>query len=878
MPSPVGKTLNRSYGIALAFVLVSTNVLAQQPRIDSVSPSQGPIAGGTVVTVNGSRLAGATIKLDRDGIAPLAQSDTQLTLVMPKHENGYVQIVAANSSGVAIAEYLYIPPRLADLPPGSITTIAGVGKYTREFGPANQTPLDDPVGVAFDKSGNLFIGEAGGNRILRVDVAGTIERYAGTGTSDQFHPGDGGPALDAEILFPKGIAVDSGGNLFIGDQGESHRVRRVDAATHIITTVAGDGTPGFSGDGGPAAQARVNHPTYVAVAPNGELSFIDFGNMRVRRISPSGIITTVAGIGQRGFSGDGGPAASAAFSLNDTDLGSLAVDAQGNLFLADFDNHRIRKIDRQTGIITTVLGPDDPFGHVMNDLNCVAIGADGSIYLSLAGIIERVEPNGHATRWGVASELRFAPDGTAASTAALGSVFGLTLDANENIVFADQGDGRVRRINVATGKLETLAGIGPRIPFETGPAVAATLVQADALAFLPNGDLLVDDALHYRIRRITPAGMISNFAGADGVWGKVEEVPALQATVGYGSMVVDRFGNVFIVGPNNMVRRIDSSGIIHRVAGSTGGLSGDGGPARNAQFQQPWDLSVDDDGNIFVADTNNNRIRRIDAGTNIITTVAGTGPSNGVEGYGRGKYCGDGGPAVQACLNSPFGVQVGPNGYIYISDGGNARIRRIDPAGIISTFIEGGPGFRMIFDGAGFLYGGSVGRVLRVSGDGTRFETLAGTGELIHSGDGGPATQARILGATDTAIDADGNLFFTEDNRVRAIRYGAVLASPNATIQATAAGSFIRATVLDAAGHPAPSVRVDFASPSSGASCTLSSPFAITDANGIAVVTCTSNCIAGTYSVIARPVNGSAVASVAFTNGSGPCRRRAAQH
>jgi sugar lactone lactonase YvrE len=205
--------------------------------------------------------------------------------------------------------------------------------------------------VAVDAAGNLLIADSGNQRIRRVDgTTGIITTVAGNGTYG--FSGDGGAATSASLAYPYGVAVDAAGNLLIADYG-NQRIRQVDGTTRIITTVAGKGTYGFSGDGGPATDASLNNPLGVAVDGAGNLLIADTYNQRIRRVDgTTGIITTVAGNGMAGFSGDGGPATDA--SLNNPS--GVAVDGAGNLLIAVYGNQRIRRVDGTTGIITTVAG------------------------------------------------------------------------------------------------------------------------------------------------------------------------------------------------------------------------------------------------------------------------------------------------------------------------------------------------------------------------------------------------------------------------------------------------------------------------------------------------------------------------------------------
>jgi TonB family protein len=238
-------------------------------------------------------------------------------------------------------------------PTGEVSTATGDGTagFSGDGGLATAAQLKNPLGVAMDASGNLFIADTGNSRIRKVTPAGVIETVAGNG--DAGFSGDGGPATLARLSGPASVVVDTADNLFIAESG-SNRVRKV-GKDGTISTVAGDGVPASSGDGGPAASAQLSFPLGLAVDGKGNLYIADSGNNLVRRITTDGIMTTVAGTPAaetiRGFSGDGGPATSAQLNLPF----GVALDAAGNLYIADFGNARVRMVT-PAGVITTVAG------------------------------------------------------------------------------------------------------------------------------------------------------------------------------------------------------------------------------------------------------------------------------------------------------------------------------------------------------------------------------------------------------------------------------------------------------------------------------------------------------------------------------------------
>ena len=350
---------------------------------------------------------------------------------------------------------------------GTITTIAGTGerRFGGDGGPAIQAQLDAPSGVVVDGAGNLYIADLANHRIRKVDSTGTITTIAGTG--ERGFGGDGGPATQARLNYPYGVAVDGAGNLYIADLA-NHRIRKVDS-TGTITTFAGTGERGFGGDGGPASQAQINFPTGVAVDEAGNLYIADWSNARIRKVDGTGTITTIAGTGELGFGGDGGPAIQARLSLPY----SVAVDGAGNLYIADQYNNRIRRVD-STGTLTTIAGT---------------------------------------------GERRFGGDGGPAIQAQLGDPTGVAVDGAGNLYIADQYNNRIRRVD-STGTITTIAGTGER--GFSGPATQAQLDDPTGVAVDGAGNLYIADASNHRIRLLTPTATgssldFAHFANGTGI-------------------------------------------------------------------------------------------------------------------------------------------------------------------------------------------------------------------------------------------------------------------------------------------------------------------------------------------------------------------------
>lgn len=340
----------------------------------------------------------------------------------------------------------------------------------------------------------------------------------------------------------------------------------------LISTVAGTGRVGYDGDHGPAKRARLNMPFDVALGPDGNLFIADTFNHCIRRVEQkTGIITTVAGNGAAGYSGDGGPAVNAQL---DEPYG-IVLRSDGTLFIADRLNRRVRRVDRLTGLIYTIVG------------------------------------NGTKSSDG---------DGGAAITAGLVEPNGLALDPTERLLYiADVGANRVRRLDLATGRISMFAGTGrAKHDGDGGPAATASIWGARAVDVGPDGLVYILEREGNSLRVVHPlTRLITTIAGT-----------------------------------------------------GAKGYSGDGGPARLATFDGPKELAIDRRGNIWIVDTENHAIRFIDARTNVIRTVAGQGRPGGE---------GDGGPATRASLNRPHGVAVGPDGTFWIGDSHNHRVRKVGP-------------------------------------------------------------------------------------------------------------------------------------------------------------------------------------------------------
>ena len=538
--------------------------------------------------------------------------------------------------------------------------------------------------MATDGAGNLYIADEYNNRIRKVDSSGVITTFAGTG--ERGFGGDGGPAVQARLHYPADMATDGAGNLYIADN-DNHRIRKVDSSG-VITTFAGTGERGFGGDGGPATQARLYHPNGVATDGAGNLYITDYYNNRIRKVDSSGVISTVAGTGAQGFGGDGGPAVQARLHIPR----DVALDATGNFYIADEYNYRIRKVD-SSGVITTVAGTGaQGFGgdggpavqarlHIPRD---VALDATGNFYIAdeYNYRIRKVDSSGVITTFAGSAERG---DGGPATAALLAAPTGVAADRAGNLYIADKDNHRIRKVD-SSRVITTIVGSGERgFGGDGGPATAARLNTPHGVATDGAGNLYITDHYNDRIRKVDSSGIITTVAGAGERGFGGDNGPATAALLNAPTGVaLDDAGNLYIADKDNhQIRKVDSSGVISTLAGSgESGFDGDGGPATHAQLFRPAAVATDDAGNLYIADKNNNRIRKVDS-SGIITTVAGTGES----GFG-----GDGGSATAARLNLPHDVAVDSTGNLYIADQHKHRIRKVDSSGVITTIAGSGEG------------------------------------------------------------------------------------------------------------------------------------------------------------------------------------------
>ena len=759
-PTPGFRVPLGNSGESVALVVGSEGVLtlrgqplAAGTRVTSQNGNSYSLDAGTDGAVDAEYLPETQRVLVRGaGIVLARQEDGSWRIGDTPAENGHRHAVGGREYVLelqdgqwGLAEYV-------------IETVAGNTSVTDGVA-ATEVTLEGVWSVAVDAVGTVYLVESSRRRIRRVDLSGVITTFAGTG--DWGFSGDGGPAVEAMLGWPSAVAVDRNGTVYVADRS-NNSIRKIDPSG-VITTIAGTGDWGFSGDGGPAVEAQLRSPDGVAVGRAGSVYVA--GRRRIRRVDAAGEISTFAGTGESGDSGDGGPATEAGLSWSL----DVAADAGGNVYIADGDNHRIRTVD-PNGTITTLAGTGeagyDGDGGPATEAQLeyprgVAVDANGSVYVGDTSNrrIRKIDASGVITTFAGTGDWGSSGDGGRATEADLGRVEGVAVDPQGNL-YVPTGT-RIRKIDRG-GTISTLAGTG-NWPWahDGGIALDTPLDSPSGVAVTASGDLLFADGS--RVWRLDASGVMTPFAGTGHCCYTGEEGPATTIEIPtLHGIVADAAGNVYVAAQwNHWILRISPEGVISRLAG-TGeqGFSGDGGPATRAEISRPCRITSDPVGNVYFAESQQYRIRKIDV-AGMISTIAGTGE--------RGN-AGDGGPARSAQLTDPCqGIAADGAGNVYVLDG--TRIRKIDTSGVVDEHADTNWWLGQIsVDSSNRLYFGAGNQIRRINADGTQ-PIIAGTGEQEYSGDGGPARNAG-LSVSGIAADRSGNVWIADgqSRRIRVLR------------------------------------------------------------------------------------------------------------
>jgi len=602
-------------------------------------------------------------------------------------------------------------------------------------GPATEALLALAQRITFDSEGCLYISDTRHHRVRKVERNGTIRTLAGTG--DPGFSGDNGPATQALVNFPLGLGVDQTGNVYFADSN-NQRVRMISAATGVITTVAGTGEFGFSGDGGPGTSAQLASPAGLAVGTDGTVYIADRRNNRIRALSPSSMgvaqasgktITTFAGTGEPGApTGDGGPATAARVP----DPVDLFVAADGSIVVSSFTARSVRAVSPD-GIIETVFdGTQVPnFGLTFGG---VAVAGNGDLFVS-DGNNNRVLriSAGVPSAFAGTGELGFNGDGGLAVESQLGFPNGLAFNSVGELHIADVGNQRIRKVD-AEGRMTTAVGRDRKIGDRS--AADGEMLIPVGIHVAPDDSVLISQANGNVVDRLTsntsPANQgpgaprLTTVAGNQrqgfsGDGGLATEAK-LSTPVG---MFEDSNGTVYFTEfSNNLVRQVSNGTITTAVGGGLSNTANGPVAALDVMLVGPEGVIKTAAGELLIGESTASRVREVASG--MVRDVVSVG-------RGRG-FSGDGGPATQAQLNGPAALALDGDGGYLISDSRNNVIRQVNAAGVINTVVGS--------ENSGFR------------------------------GDGGPPTQARLSVPAGLGLAANGDLFFADsgNRRIRVVR------------------------------------------------------------------------------------------------------------
>jgi sugar lactone lactonase YvrE len=623
-----------------------------------------------------------------------------------------------------------------------------------------------PTGVAVDGAGNIYIADVGDHTIRKVTAGGAVTTFAGI--SGQAGSGDGA-GTSASFLYPYALAVDGGGNVYVADSGNQN-IRKITAGG-TVTTLAG--TPGVVGSAdGSGAAAQFNDPQGIAVDGAGNVYVSDTNNSTIRMISPAGNVTTLAGsAGQTGSTDGTGSSARFNYPFG------IVADNGGNVYVADFENSTIRKIAPGGSVITLAGSPqqagssDGPAGSArFNHPEDVAVDGSGNVYvldtsnqtvrqISVGGAVSTLAGNP-----GMSGRL----DGTGAG-ASFFYPSGIAVGAS-NVYVADTGNHSLRVLTVG-GAVSTLAGAAGQEGSSDGTGSGALFAYPDGVAVDVTGNIFIADTNNNTIRKMTPGGVVTTYAGQAGPPGSADGPAANARFNSPTGVAADVFGNVYVADAgNSTIRRINSSGLVSTVAGQAGVHGSSDGIGSGALFNSPEGIAVDGVGNVYVADTNNCTVRLVTP-LGIVTTLAGSpGQTGSADGTGSG-----------ARFDGPYAVAVDSLSNVYVSDFFNATIRVINNAHVVSTLAgtaqqpgftdaTGAPAkFNQVYgvavDGSGNLFvTDTYNRAVRKIAPGGTVTTI-----------GGPAS--RFFYPQGIAVDAAGNLYVADGDN-QAINVGVFQPAP----------------------------------------------------------------------------------------------------
>ena len=730
----------------------------------------------------------------------------------------------------------------------AFASLAGLPSVGSADGTGSAARFYYPLGLAVDAAGNIYVADEKNHVIRRIAPGGVVTTLAGGSGCPGYTDG---PAAAARFRLPKGVAVDTVGNLYVADAG-NHAIRKITPAG-VVSTLAGNGVSGSTD--GIGAAARFHIPSGLAVDAAGVVYVADSNNNIIRKIASDGTVSTLAGTAGVYGSADGtGAAAGFFYPL------AVAVDAAGTVYVTEIGNNTVRKIT-PAGVVTTLagkagtFGSDDGLGSAarFRSPEGIAVDAAGNVYVADRAI-RKITPAGAVTTIAGASGVVGSADGTAGA-ARFRSPSGIAVDATGNLFISDRDNNNVRKITPAAD-VTTYAGVGLEASAGSvdGSASAARFREPAGLAVTASGDVYVADAGNQTIRKVTPTGATVTYAGANGQSGSTDGAATAARFITPFGLAADVQGNLYVaVAGNNTIRKITPAGTVSTLAGSSSVAGSADGTGTEARFYAPEGVAVDPAGNVYVSDTGNHKIRKITP-AGVVSTLAGAGVSGYADGTGE-----------TARFREPSGIAADATGNVYVADWGNHAIRKITPAGVVTTFAGSGgvlgdadgTGSAARFqlpsgvavDAAGNVYvADTLNHTIRKITSAGVVTTLAGLAEAKGSA-AGKGSDARFSHPLGIAVDAAGAIYvtnnFTDSNSVyrgQLVGFPLITTQPQSvTVTAGAAAQFSVVVAAD----PAPTYQWYF--------------------NGNAL----SGATAGTYSLTAAQAANAGDYTVVVTNSVG---------